>query len=345
MRTLSERAADVRRVVEAGRAVVRGRASLVDEIARTTGLSPEGVALGFAHHVEISATDDDVRALVERAGDAESVHVVLAANVFVAPLRAIAVAVAASERVVVKPSRRAPTFARALVLALDDSRVVVERDVRFEDVHGEVHVYGRDASIAAVRARVGRDAKVRGHGAGMGVAFVTARAEVDEAARLVADDVVPFDQRGCLSPRVVFVEGESDRARAFSVALDGSLEALAAGVPRGALDDDERAEATRYTETIAYGGDVWRATSHVVGLAASVVVPPPGRHVHVVPVSGVDELVERIAPFARYVVAVGSDDPARAAPHAAFARARLSLLGRMQRPPLDGPVDLRKDAG
>src|SRR5579884_866613 len=101
-RGTDERIADVRRLLSAARAVYDGRARLSGELARSTGLTPEGVELGFSC-LEREAADDDLRALVAAAGDASDVHVVLSANVFVAPLRALAVARAASARVTVRP--------------------------------------------------------------------------------------------------------------------------------------------------------------------------------------------------------------------------------------------------
>jgi hypothetical protein len=47
-----------------------------------------------------------------------------------------------------------------------------------------------------------------------------------------------------------------------------------------------------------------------------------------------------VGAFARFVVAIGSDDP-QAAAAIAPEHARVSPLGRMQLPPLDGPVDRR----
>jgi hypothetical protein len=47
-----------------------------------------------------------------------------------------------------------------------------------------------------------------------------------------------------------------------------------------------------------------------------------------------------LAPLAKGVVVIGSDDTT-AARALAPAWARLAPLGAMQRPPLDGPVDLR----
>jgi hypothetical protein len=75
-------------------------------------------------------------------------------------------------------------------------------------------------------------------------------------------------------------------------------------------------------------------------LDAPLAVPPPGRHVLVVGAATLADAVRRIAPFARFVVAVGADDPSRVSALVP-AWARVLPLGGMQRPPLDGPVDLR----
>jgi hypothetical protein len=78
-----------------------------------------------------------------------------------------------------------------------------------------------------------------------------------------------------------------------------------------------------------------------VGVAPSIAIPPPGRHLVIVPAGDLDAVAAMLAPLARHVVAVGSDDldVARVAP----PHARRSLLGAMQRPPFDGPVDLRPE--
>lgn len=133
-RSDGERLADVMHLVGAAREVVSRRAQWADEIARTTGLSPEGVELGFTRHLEIDATEADVARLVadaSRFGDPGAVYVILSANVFVAPLRAIAIARAASARVVVRPSRREPTFARALAFVARDPAITLASDVAY----------------------------------------------------------------------------------------------------------------------------------------------------------------------------------------------------------------------
>lgn len=342
-RSAEQRVADVRRLLAASRSVYERRALLVDELVRTTGLTPEGVKLGF-ELLERDAGDDELRALVAAAPQVEHVHVVLSANVFVAPVRALALARAASERVTVRPSPRDPVLARAVVEALRDDAVaiVAERDVAAVD-RGEIHVYGRDETIAAVRSAARPGVVVRGHGAGLGVAVVTHAADVDRAAASLAPDVVAFDQRGCLSPRIAFVEGDEERAFAFAEALHDQLGAWQARVPRGEPTPQERADSARWCDTLAFVGRLRRGAAHAVASlppGAALAVPPTGRHVLVVGEPTLAAIAARIAPIARVVVAAGSDDPARAST-AVPSHARASVLGRMQRPPLDGPVDRR----
>lgn len=345
-RSLEERVADVQRIVLAARDLAASRAEgLTEALVRSTGLSPQGVERVFERHLELAPSEDDVARLVARAGDAEAVAVVLSANVFSGALRAIALARAASIDVVVRPSRRESVFARALVDAIrhrGDTHVRLDPSLDLGSVaKGEIHVYGRDATIAAVRhdARV----PVRGHGSGMGVAWISPRADLDASSGLLADDVVAFDQRGCLSPRIAVVVGPSSRAETFASSLHARLEALASIVPRGVVPDEDAADIARYVTTMTVANHALIGTSHAIGVAPSgapLVLPPAYRHVHVAHVSSVDEGRALLAPWARGVVAFGSDDPEEAR-SVAPSWARLSLLGAMQTPPFDGPVDGR----
>jgi hypothetical protein len=345
-RTVDERMADVRRLLASARIVHDQRARIAPAIAAATGLTPEGVELGFAS-LEREASDADLQALVRDAGEASHVHVVLSANVFVAPLRALAIAVAAADRVTVRPSPRDPALALALLQAARSTgdralSLVSERDVaHIQD--GEVHVYGRDATITAVRARVRPGVVVRGHGAGMGMALVSSGADLPAAAEALALDVAAFDQRGCLSPRVVMVLGDEARAARFAEALHGALLSREGLVPRGRLFEDERIDARRWCDAFAFAGQVWRAEGSAVAVAAEgapLYIPPAGRHVTVMPAASREAVAAVVAPVAARIVAVGTDAPGELGALAP-AHARLSALGSMQRPPLDGPVDRR----
>jgi hypothetical protein len=341
-RAVAERVSDVRELLRAARDIHRRRADLAHAIATSTGLSLEGVELGFGC-LEVEADDASLERLVASVADASRVHVVLSANVFVAPLRALALARAASDRVTVRPSPRDPTLARALVSTTADPALALleDRDVAGIE-EGEVHVYGRDASIAAVRTRVRPGVVVRGHGAGMGVAVVTRDTDLALAASDLARDVVVFDQRGCLSPRLAVVEGEAGRAAAFAAALHEELGAWEARAPRGVLSDEERVQAAAWREGLRFAGEVWSGAAHMVALGprSALAVPPPGRHVCVVAAASLEGARDLLASLAAHIVSVGSDAPARL-PGIVPEHARVSALGEMQRPLLDGPLDRR----
>ena len=348
-RSAADRIADVRRLQQAARDVIEKRAVLVPAIVESTGLSTEGVELALSRHVEVDATDAELAKLVAHAGDVSRVTVVLSANVFVGALRAVALARAASNDVVVRPSRRDPAFARALVeaaIARGDQHVRLDDQLDVATVdEGEIHVYGRDDTIADVRAKAschGR-VRVRGHGSGMGVVWISGEADLAKAARGLADDIVVFDQRGCLSPRVAFVLGDEARASELADALHAELDRLDLAIPRGAVPADERAAAGRYIATMTYACRALVGNQHAIGVAAPgapVVLPPPYRNLHVVACATLEDAAKLLAPLAKGVVTVGSDAPSSARVLAP-AWARIAALGMMQRPPLDGPVDLR----
>ncbi|MBX3226383.1 MAG: proline dehydrogenase [Labilithrix sp.] len=342
---------DIRALLRAARSVA-GDPALREAVVEASGLSRAGVDLAFDRHLELDATDVDLARLLQRAGSAEAVFVVLSSNVFVGALRALALARAAAPEVVVRPSRRDPAFARALVAAVGSDRLRLDESLDFAAVtRGELHVYGTDDTIADVRARA--KVPVRGHGAGMGVVWISKRASPAEAARLVADDVVVFDQRGCLSPRIVLVEhedavavtvGGGRNADAFAEALHAELEERERTVPRGQLSAEERAASDRYVATMTYACRALVGAAHAIGIApagAPLVPAPAYRHVHVVAGVATEDAARAVlTPLAKAITGVGSDD-LEAAKRIAPSWARLASLGAMQRPPLDGPVDLR----
>jgi hypothetical protein len=347
-RGLEERTRDVRRWLDAALRVHAERASLVPALVSATGLSPEGVELGFAS-LERGATPEELAGLVAAAGDAEHVHVVLSANVFVAPLRAIALARAAAPRVTVRASPRDPVLATALVAAAGDPAVTLtsERDPASTPAD-RIDVYGRAETLAAVREAARPGVVVREHGPGLGVAYVAAGADRDACAEALAADVVPFDQRGCLSPRVALVEGTAAEAEAFARALHDRLVAWEARVPRGELAEAEHAAAGRWRDALAFAGGVFAggaaSVAFVEGEASALpvlAVPPPGRNVLVVAVRSRADARAALAPIAPFVVALGCSAGGSEAREVAPPHARVSPLGGMQRPPLDGPVDRR----
>jgi hypothetical protein len=349
-----ERKLRVRRVIGAAARLADARDPIGREarsrLPAATGLSPEGVDLGLVRHVETSVSDQDLALLLSRAGQAPHVHVVLSANVFVGAVRALAMAVAAAPQVSVRPSRREAVVAPLLVRALAEDEgppirleIVDDVDPRPGD---EIHVYGRRESIQGVAEAMPPGVIVKGHGPGLGIAVLDAEDPADVAAALLSWDVAAFDQRGCLSPRIVIFRGPERAALAFSENLAAALDSLGREVPRGRLDESERASGRLYRETMHAIGTCFAGGSFVVGFdpsARKLLVPPTGRHVHVARVGDPRDVDFLVRPLGTAITAIGATGrgPAVLAAVACAPRARTPMLGAMQRPPLDGPVDLR----
>lgn len=322
----------------------RPDAALEGRLAASTGLSAAGVRFGLERCLERELAPADAERLFASVRPAAGVAVVLSANVFTASLRALCLACAASPRVYVRPSRREPHFAAALVERLGAPEVTLVASLAEAGEATAVHAYGRDETLRAILGE--RGLPVWAHGAGLGVAVVSADTPVEAAAGALAEDLVAFDQRGCLSPRVALSIGEPSRARDLAAALSAALAAWHARVPAGALTPAERAERHRARATALLLGDVREGPAGALvavpelDAGAPLLVFPPGRNLAVVAVRDREEARARVASLGRAVVTLGATDldTARAT---APAWARVAELGRMQRPPLDGPVDGR----
>ncbi len=313
------------------------------ELPASTRLSPEGVELALSECLEISPSEAELDALCASTAPARRSHVSLSSTVFVAAHRAIALALASSEHVFVRPSRREPVFVRALERATF-GRLFRVMETLTPEAGDELWAYGSDATLDEIRRSLPAGVRFHAHGSGTGVAVVDAGSVDERSAAALARDIAPFDQRGCLSPRLALVRGDERDARAFARLVAGALAELARRIPLGELDAGERAEVLRYRDTLAYSGEVEAAGPSWVATGAMAMLAPVGRNLHVVPVES-PEVVLR--PLARGIAALGVAGPPdlRAELIAALPGARASELGAMQRPPLDGPVDRRPAAG
>ncbi len=216
-----------------------------------------------------------------------------------------------------------------------------------------VTVEGDDETVASVRARA--RGRVLGFGRRLSLAVVTREALQDSVA--VAADaaraVSLYDQQGCLSPQVVYVEGERiEASAAFAETLAAALLELDASLPRGALTAAEQAavrELRADAEWRAIGGEDVRVFGVPAGGGATVIyerdprfAPTQGnRTVRVKPLERIDRLPEHLGAWARHVEAVGVAGPPERMREIALALAHTSTVSRvcplagMQDPPLD----------
>jgi hypothetical protein len=348
--------ARVERLLELSRALLgEQRRVLCERWQATTGLSAEGVAWALDHCLELAPSAAEIDALVAAVPRARRAHVILPAQVFVSAQRAIAIALASAPEVFVRPSRRDPVLAQALAARGAGLFECVEQIEAQPGDH--VWAYGADLTLSALRALLPAGAVLHAHGSGFGVALVDLQqtAPLVPAARAMAEDTLCFDQRGCLSPRLVLALGSESAAQSFAETLAAALADVGRSVPRGVFSSEERAEESWYRQCVAcfapvldtgHGSVSVRAQE--LSLAASqglaaLLLPPAGRHLQIVPV---EQLESALRGLERWLTSVGcatAELEARA--RAVLPRARVVALGKMQSPAFDGPVDRRAEPG
>jgi hypothetical protein len=298
-----------------------------------TGLSAENVDRALRHHLESEAKESLFSYALPDDARAARAHLVLSANVFVGVLRALCLAALRGDTVIVLPSRREPLSVALLRRAGSNLSFVQIASTLETSARDEVHVYGRDETIATIAATLPAGAWLWGHGAGLGLVAARDGRNIDVEA--LADDVVVFDQRGCLSPRVVVVR---EGGEALGERLAHALAARRRSLPLGAISDEERAAAARYVATQNAVGQIYGELGALVGVVIeprALLAPAVPRLVHVIETTVPAALLVPLEPA---ITCVAGDDEAVTA---LFPRSRRSVVGQMQRPPLDGPVDLR----
>lgn len=184
-----------------------------------------------------------------------------------------------------------------------------------------VLAYGSNEAIGQVRDQVPATTRFLPYGHKLGLALV-GRAALDtqrapQVARLAAHDVARYEQQGCYSPHVIYVErGARVAPREFAQYLAAELANLARRFPRRALSLDEaagvaawrqaaelRALAGAGAELLADDGSAWAVAyaDTPLPLAPSATY----RCVQVVAVDTLDQAIERMAPHAAFLQSVG----------------------------------------
>jgi Acyl-CoA reductase (LuxC) len=335
------RRARVERLLEAARVLASperpaGQA-LRKRLLETTGLSAPNIELGLTRCLETRPAAEQLEALLAGTPEAPRAHVLLSANVFVAALRAIALGLASSASVQVRASRREPALAEALHGLVPD---LFELKTRLSPEPGEhFWAYGSDATLSELRGSLAAGVWFHPHGAGIGAIVVDPSAFTAEAARAIALDTALFDQRGCLSPRVVAVIGGQEQAENIAKALAHELATLDRELPPGPSSAEDAAAARRSRDAAAYAFELFQAGSGWVSCAPELVVPPALRSLHVSWTSDPARALSELSPHLTCIAT--STATLRTELGATFGGARLAMLGYMQRPPLDGPVDRR----
>lgn len=349
-------------------------AELRQALQVSTGLSAEMIEWGLEttlSTVRPDALDVLAREVTGTRGlapvPAKLVVVVLAGNVFTAAVRAMFLPLLTGAPLLVKGASGdsvLPQFLLRAMRAVDGEIAARCELVTFKREstdaaktlleHADVvSIYGDDDTVATLSAHVRAGANVVRHGHGLSASYVCSDALRDEAtvrdaAQRVALDVAAYDQRGCLSPQLVYVEkGGATDAKGFAKVLcDETLPELERLLPSGAASLPDKAEALQ-----------WRAAAQVRGrlfdgktFAASYEgrheprPSPGGRLVSTYDCDSPDDFARAIASFGPMLKCVGVAGRREYRYRLAqslrlMAAPRICRAGEMQTPPFNAYAD------
>jgi hypothetical protein len=225
---------------------------------------------------------------------------------------------------------------------------------------------GRDETLQAIRARLPSRVRFLGYGSRLSFGYVAHEMLTSIGLRAVlrraADDIVAWDQLGCLSPHVLFVEvGGSVSPQLFAEHLAWELAQREATEPRGPLSSEQAAliklKRDFYRIRADYSGEtqIWfsqDSTAWTVVFESDPLfqISCLYRFVYVKPAQSLAEILHAAEAVRGQVSTVGMAAPPGKAESLTLALARWGVpricpLGQMQRPPLTWRHDGRPTLG
>jgi hypothetical protein len=335
-----------------------------DALSEATGLSIPMVEWAARTTLE-TITENAMLALVQDARKSTDralnpiglLSVVLAGNVFTASVRGIVVPLLFGVPVLVKASSREtlfPAMDSRLGAAIDVVTFQggdIEAEAALVELAEAVSAYGSNETLEAISARL-ESSPLIAHGHGVSVAYCGTQALGDallgDTVSKLSLDICAYDQRGCLSPQLVYVEETPDRSSmdfAERLAKDG-LELLSRTLPRGPLPVSVGAAQAQWRGIAEVEGTLVRGDTYAVSVreAQPIRWSPAYRNVTVAPVRGLDEALQAMQPIGSSLKCIGADSASIPELEAGLANssalnAYACTIGTMQTPSLDAPAD------
>ena len=225
---------------------------------------------------------------------------------------------------------------------------------------------GSDETLATIRRRLPPRVRFLGHGHRVSFGYIApealARYELKNTAQKAARDVAAWNQLGCLSPHVFYVEhGGAVSPEKFAEALAEELTALEAVEPRGKISTEAsavlaaqrgiyevRAASTEDTRLWASAGST--AWTVVYESDPRFQISCLNRFIYVKPAADLTEALRHAEAVHGHVSTVGLAATGDAAQKMALQLARWGVtrvcpLGQMQNPPLTWRHDGRPTLG
>ena len=218
---------------------------------------------------------------------------------------------------------------------------------------------GSDETIASIRQRLRPDQRFVAYGHRFSVAvfgphLLDDSEAAEDAIRGLALDVARWDQRGCLSPVVLYLVGQSlDQRVEIARRLSDQLAEIARHAPLGEISPPERARRSteraeaKMRAAVSEGVRVFESDEATVVLeeTADPRPAPLCRFLRAIPVADWTELRGTLRPFDRHLssaAVAGFSDRERSVLEdtlSASGISRIAQPGRLQTPPIDWPHD------
>jgi len=208
-------------------------------------------------------------------------------------------------------------------------------------------VFGSDATVAEFRAKCPPQVSFQAHGHRVSLAIILGDPDLRSCA-LAARDVSLFEQQGCLSPQVIFVEGD---ARRYAGVLSREMEWFALESPSPPLSLAAQAEIAtaradwEFRASGEHGIEVWKGQGWTVVFEDSAEFPasPLHRFIFVKPLPA--DLSSCLVRFSNHLGGLGvwPGTPANAARFSEYGFSRICPVGRMQDAPFTWHSDSRQN--
>jgi hypothetical protein len=346
------------------------RKELEERLPQESGFHPEtvraGLELGLAHWSGDALREAVTRELAWGASGFPLTSVLLAGSIPMPTLLSMLLPLLLGSPVLARPASRDPVTAGVVAASIAEIDPFLGGCVALHSFSHDdeaaaalffasecVVATGSDETLARIATRVTPPQRLVAYGHRLSVAVVGGAATHGNALRDTASglarDVALWDQLGCLSPLVVFVEGTHAEGDVLAEELARALAAAGRRWPRGELSTATAAEIRRErseAEMRRAGGRALRVHAGEE-LGWTVVLeddpwPRPAplhRFVRVSPVASRMELLDALRPLARHLAGVavaGFDEetPALSRVLLELGASRVCAPGQLQAPPL-----------
>ncbi len=199
------------------------RQAAIDALMVSTGYTRPAVLRAVENCFSV-VTRPDLEALLNSAPprgkrDPQTILHIAAGNVFTAWLHGAVITLLLGNRCWLKPSSREPVFAAwwkksvaQVDAGLGAAIQIVAWDTSLRDQVDKVVAYGNDNTLAELRAYF-QPVPVIGYGSKLSVAIAFEESMQQDAwtywREQALRDIEPFDLEGCLSPQLIYVEGQN----------------------------------------------------------------------------------------------------------------------------------------